>query len=308
MDTYNVLLNGADIAEKYRNSDSEEEKDSLVMKIFSAIYNNLDKLIFIPRDEDFDSDFALFFYDKIPALLRNYNPKYSSFFTYLINYLKFATKSFIHKELLKKNKEELAVYEEQLRVNSGLESLYGSGNYDLYASENSISYGKDFETNSDAVLDINKNRDIYFSMPHKKRLIFLMACKSCLFLDDDMTSKVANDVGCPTEDMTKILEKLRSTCLRTQVRMNKRMTKRNTHYIKMKAAKKFADSDEENSSSLYLRSRVSHERNYKAWKSEKEKEKRQVKFPSNKSIGECLNISPSSIDRNLEKALKDVYN
>ncbi len=325
MDTYDFLLNGAEIATQYRNSNDKNEKHSLVMKIFTGVYFNINKLLLGNKGEDFNSDFALYFYDKIPSLLNNYNPKSSSFLTYLTSYLRFQSKSFSQKQMMKKNTDDVTLGEERFQVLAGMDALRNEGRYNLYASEASVSYGKDeceveqpkikcrHRPATVAAKDqggkkkLKKDRSFYFSMSYKNRFIFLLACKSCMFLDDAMVAKIAKEIELPVEKLDSFLEKLRLDCFKSQARIDKMIARRNSHYIKMKAAEKILDHSDEELNSIYCRSVKSHAEHYKGWMYANKKDKTQIKFPSNRTIGKYLNINKTSVANNLEKALKELY-
>ncbi len=326
MDTYDILLEGAALAEKYQHSSSEDEKEKLVMKVFTGIYFNMNKLLFSNNEEDFNSDFALYFYDRVPAILENYKAQNSSFITYVIAYLKFARRSFYHQEKFKRNSEDVSLTEEKFRLLSELKSLEQTGCYDLYACENKVSYTKDAHDCDKPEIKCRSGRDkkfsqfdntkspskfvdksFYFSMAYKERLIFLLACKSCMFLDEDLVEKIAEEINLPVHKLNDILENLRNHCIEKQRRLDASVLKQNSHYIKMKTAKKFLDSADETENSIYLRTIKTHNGSYHAWMNARKRDKHRVKYPSNRLIGRYLNISKSSVDKNLEKALKELY-
>ncbi len=326
MDTYSFLLNGAELAEQYQNSVNEDEKKCIVMKVFTGVYFNIDRLLFSNNSEDFKSDFALYFYERIPSLLKNYNPKYSAFTTYAITYLKLSARSFFHQQMIAQNTNEAIIAEKKISLSSGGELFNDSA---CYASETYVPYEKDISLSDlpkikcksgrddkyihynksigSSKNEINKKDSVYFSMTYKNKLVFLLACKSCLFLDKEITEKIANEIDMDEEYLENLLEKLRQHCLHRQAKINKTLAKRNSHYIKMKASKNFLDSFSENKNSVYMRTMKTHKGNYKAWLNAQNNNKRQIKYPSNRIIGKYLDISKSSVDNNLEKALKELY-
>ncbi len=321
MDSYEILENGAEIARRYQQSTDSEEKKFLVMKVFTGVYFNLDRLLCTHNGEDFNSDFALFFYKKIPGLLRNYREHYSSFITYLRSYIKFTSRTFYQQQISKKNTDDAIFSEEQLQVLAGFNSLNSKGDYNIYAAESRVSYTKDLRdaerpkikcrskraSSIDNLNNMDRDRSFYFSMPYKNRLIFLLACKSCLFLDDEMVAKISREIDFPVERLEFFLEKLRQNCLNRQMRINKMLAKRNSHYIKMNAAKKFLDASDRTDTYAYFKNMKAHKGNYNGFERERLRDKKQIKFPSNRVIGEYLNISKSSVANNIEKALKELY-
>ncbi len=325
MDTYDFLVNGAEIAIQYQNSNDADEKHSLIMKIFTGVYFNINKLLFGNKGEDFNSDFALYFYDKIPSLLQNYNPRSSSFLTYLMSYVKFQSKSFSQEQMVKRNTDEVILSEERFQVLAGMDALKNEGRYNLYAAEASVSYGKDEPEvelpkikcrhkpaeiepkDKGHKIKLKKDRSFYFSMSYKNRFIFLLACKSCMFLDDAMVAKIAKEIDLPVEKLDSFLERLRFDCVKSQARIDKMIARRNSHYVKMKAAEKILGYADEELSTIYCRSVKSHAEHYKGWMYANKKDKKQIKFPSNRTIGKYLNINKTSVANNLEKALKELY-
>ncbi len=326
MNTYDFLLNGAELAEQYQNSTSKEEKEQLVKKVFTGVYFNLNRLLYTNNEEDFNSDFAIYFYDKIPTLLSNYNPEYASFITYITVSLKLSFKTFYQKEKVKEEAEDVTLSEEKFRISSSFDSCNNWGDYNLYVSDPAALYTKDMLSSDDSKIKCrsrkdssyrqpgsglpkNKTKDnsFYFSMTYKERLIFLLACKSCLFLDDDFTEKIANEINLPVKNLDAILEKLRNHCMNRQSQMDKLMLKRNFHYIKMRTASKLLDSSSANKNSLYVKNMKSRKLSYNVWRNSNKLDKKQIKYPSNRLIGKYLNISKSSVDYNLEKAFKELY-
>ncbi|MEL3913024.1 hypothetical protein [Treponema pedis] len=295
VDNLNIL------AENYKSAKTQNLRDELTMKIFTVMYFNLEKLGVIIGDEDKRNDFLLEFYKKIPSTLKCFNPNFSSFKTYLITRLKYAAINFISELRNARIKEEVLKNEEQYRMNIIAEDLENEGYYTFYASENTVPYKKD---------DMKKNfkevslRTVYAGMNIYQRRIFLLTCKACLFLDDNMIKKISKEINMPFRLLFDIVHSFKNECVRCKENIKEINYKRNKYYIKLKVFENLLKITEKDYQS-YAKLTRSYKANVRFFYKAKEISDKQVKGPSNAAIGRRLNLGRGTVDKNIYTSLKN---
>lgn len=295
-----TVNNWETIADEYKSAKTQLIRDKLIMEIFTAIYFNLEKMGVIIRDEDKRNDFILEFYGKIPGTFKTFNPALSSFKTYLITKLKFSAMNFIKDLQTYSLKEEIVASEELNRINSVTEDLENSGRYSFYTNEPEIPYKKD------CCMKLGKKVfqwSSYGNMPIEHRRIFLLACKSCLFLDDAMIKKIAEKLNMPFQSLFDIINTLRNECEHRREKLDALICKRNKYYIKAKMYENLLKVNEENRS-VYAKNKKSYSANCRFFYQAQQMSKKQIKTPSNAVIGKYLHLNRGTIDKNLYASFK----
>lgn len=296
-------LHGELLVEKFKTAKTQEECDKLQMELFTFIYFNLEKLGIYIRDEDERNDFLMEFYKTIPKMFATYDSKLSSFTTYLITKLKYGIVSFrgkLNKSLLK---EEIVTSEEANRICTTIEDLENEGAYNFYAGESEAAYKKD--TDKKYISEVFKWPS-YFDMPIKHRRIFLLACKSCLFIDDKMIEKIAKELNMPVQVLFNILHTLKESCKRRSDSIDALICKRNKYYINKKIYKTLLEANKKANAS-YLKEEKSYSINTQLLYKTKQANKRQIKSPSSEIIGKYLHLHRGTVDKNISDTFKKWY-
>lgn len=286
------------LTEEYKNSADMEKK---VMNIFSDLYLNLERFGIIIPDEDIRNDFLLEFYYKIPRILNLYDPKKAAFSTYLSKSLKFSFLTFKFKNKTKNTAYQVLENDEEQKIYTGLENVDEDEFRNCYTSDLQTVYGKEFTEKVSDSVNFNCKR-----LSPKEKGILLLACKSCLFLNDDMILKIAKTINMPYITLSNIILNLRKACYKRHQNINTQINRRNEFYLKMRLYKIIFESCEENSDG-YRRYKKAYIYNLNSWKRAISINKAQIKSPSNRLIGKHLHISRGTVDKNLAKALKKCY-
>lgn len=313
------------IAKEYLNGDEKVKKQSLE-KLFTLIYLNLkDFKIFL--DEDTSSDFILYVYPNLEKLLKKYCPEKSLFSTFLHMNLQYMLISFLRKKSKELRLYEAAIAEKTQTIISYMEEQF---NEIEYAAENTVKYCsginsfyfgvkpirrkaniddssriKDFQEKN--VLLFFKRKDVPKQVNEKRKTVFFLACKAAVFLDDDIMLKIADYIDMPAHILKKYIEDLKQKSHRIIEKIEEHKIIRDKNYIKKIACEKRLNSGKAGNyeKELLLRAqKISSSR----FKEAISKDKNQIKCPSNRLIAKILNISRSSVDKNIAKINEAEYN
>lgn len=296
-------LNGELIVEKFKSAKSQEECDKLQMELFTFIYFNLEKLGIYIRDEDERNDFLMEFYKTIPKMFATYDPALSRFTTYLITKLKYGIVSFRGKLSKSMLKEEIVTSEEANRICTTIEDLENEGSYNFYACESEVTYKKDTDNK---YINTAFKWPSYFDMPIKHRRIFLLACKSCLFIDDKMIERIAKELNMPVRVLFNIIRILKESCKRRRDSIDALICRRNKYYINKKMYKTLLDANKKANAS-YLKEEKSYFVNTQLFYKTKQANTRQIKSPSSGTIGKYLHLHRGTVDKNISDTFKKWY-
>ncbi len=296
-------LSGEVIVAKFKMAKTQEECNKLQMELFTFIYLNLERLGIYIRDEDERNDFLMEFYKTIPKMFATYNPALSSFTTYLITKLKYGIISFRGKLAKSMLKEEVVTGEEANRICTTIEDLENEGAYNFYVGDSEISYKKDADTKN---VNTVFTWPSYFDMPIKHRRIFLLACKSCLFLDDKMIEKIAKELNMPVQVLFNVIHTLRESCKHRSDSIDALICKRNKYYINKKIYKTLLEANKQANAS-YSKEEKSYSINARLFYKTKEANRRQIKSPSSETIGKYLHIHRGTVDKNISDTFKKWY-
>ncbi len=289
-----VLKNAEELAAVYKETKNDKKRNAIVMEIFTTLYFNLEKFGILFVDEDLRNDFLVRFYHKIPRTLETYNPVKSRFLTYLIQNLKFAFISFKYETKTAETANKILEAEETQQFYCKEEESRAQ-DYNLYTGDISVLYG------SDAQDTINCKK-----MKPEHKTIFLLACKSCLFLTDDMILAVSKRLGISYAAFSKLIGDIRIGCYSRCKNINEQIYKRNKYYMRMRLCKKILESSDKTTGS-YRKYEKAYRYYLLSWKRAICVNKKQIKAPSNRLIGKYINISRGTIDKNIAKALKKWY-
>lgn len=295
------------IAEMYFNGDKKIKKQA-VEKLFTVIYFNLkDFKIFL--DEDTSSDFLLYIYPNLENLLKRYHPEKSLFSTFLHMNLQYNLISFIRKKSKKARLNEAILAEKTQTMLSYLDGINNTDEYNFYTAESCAEYCIDIceNKNEKNVLSFFKRKDVSMQTNDCRRTVFFLACKSAIFLDDELIFKIANFINMPVPLLKKHIENLKEKSGGIIERIEKIKTVRDKNYIKKIACDRRLNADE---IGIYEKTLLQRARKFSSnrFKEALNKNKKQVKCPSNRTIAETLKISRGTVDKNIAKIGEDGYN
>lgn len=296
----------------YDDKISISRKQELIMEMFEIVYVNLESFGVYFKDEDLRSDFLLYFYYKIPRILDNYKKNLASFYTYLTNAIRFSALTFRCKNVRNEVNNEIVAKEEDCRWHNILHECDLNNDFNLYAAEAEPEYGKDMKKNflfSKSEIskeELEFRRSLYFSMPSKHRRIFLLACKACLFLDDELIDKISAEINMDPNLLCSILQDLKTACFKRLEKMNYYGCNRNKYYIKVQLFR-YLLYKTNNSQSQYDMIKRSLNYNYNLMVKTLNLNKRQIKTPSSSDIQKYINIYKGTIDKNIAKTMKIWY-
>ena len=296
----------------YDNKISVSKKQELIMEIFEIIYMNLESFGVYFKDEDLRSDFLLKFYYKIPRVLDTYNHNLASFYTYLTNSIRFSALTFRCKNVRDEINREIIAKEEDFRWHNILHEHDSNDDFNLYAAEAEPDYCKNMERKFiSSKTKISKEelefrRALYFNMPSKHRKIFLLACKACLFLDDDLIDKISAEIKMEPSLLCSILQDLRTACFKRLEKINYYGCNRNKYYIKVQLFR-YLLYKTNNTQDQYETIKRSLDYNHNLMTKTLKLNKRQIKAPSSTDIQKYINICKGTIDKNIAKTMKIWY-
>lgn len=277
------------------SANSQKKLEELKKELFTFVYSNLERFGIIFPDEDERSDFLLQFYESILRIFNTFNPNVAGFYTYLVTKLKFNALAFRKKRCRQTVEQGLIIEEEQSKICTSMEDYENDEIQTFYASEKNATYEKDIICNE---TQKEFSWPSYFDMTIENRRIFLLTCKSCLFLDDDMIEKIAYRLHISSDDLFKIISTLRESCIRRMDCIKKIIARRNVYYLKCNVCKAIL-SNPGISDFMYQKTKKEYETSKKFLAYAKKSHKWQIKAPSNSLIGRYLNINRSTIDNNL---------
>ncbi len=289
-----ILQNAGELAAAYKTTKNAEKRHDIVMEIFTALYFNLEKFGIIFNDEDVRNDFLLRFYAKIPRVLETYDHLKANFLTYLIQSLKFFRISFHYEAKTAETAKKILEAEERQQLYCR-EEEGEYGNFNLYTGDVFAPY----KTCAPPSINCKK-------MKPEHKTIFLLACKSCLFLTDAMIFAIAKKLNIPYEAFGKLIDDIRNGCRGRLKNINEQIYKRNKYYMRMKLCKKILETGDKKTSS-YKKYEKAYRYYLQSWERAIRLNKKQIKAPSNRLIGRYVNISRGTIDKNIAKALKKWY-
>ncbi|UTC74178.1 nucleoside-triphosphatase [Treponema sp. OMZ 792] len=307
------LEKGEEFVKAYNlNKTNPSMKQKLLMFIFEMIYVNLESFGVCFKDEDLRSDFLLNFYYKLPKILENYNPSLSSFYTYLTNHIRFYYLTFKCKTVRLEINDTVLADQEEARWEYLMGEYDLNENFNFYVAEPAPAYCdvnlrdlglKDEKRSSKETAHM---RELYFSMPCKHRKIFLLACRACFFLDDDLIDKIAAEIKMDSWLLCSILHDLKSACFRRYEKINYCVGNRNRYYVKAQLFK-YLLLHTYNTKTQLKKICFSLQHNRHLWDKTKRLNRRQIKAPSSTDIGKYINLYKGTIDKNIAKSLKMWY-
>ncbi|UTC61974.1 nucleoside-triphosphatase [Treponema sp. OMZ 788] len=307
------LEKGEEFVKAYNiNKTDPVRRQELLMHIFEIIYVNAERFGLYFKDEDLRSDFLLKFYYKLPRILENYNSSLSSFYTYLTNHLRFYYLTFKCKTVRHEINDTVIAEQEGSRWEYLMGEYDLDENFNFYVAEPEPSYcdvkPKALGLNDEKPQSkyLTRMRDIYFGMPCKHRKIFLLACRACFFLDDDLIDKIAAAIKMDPRLLCSILHDLKSACFNRYEKINYCVGNRNRYYVKAQLFK-YLLMHTYNTKTQLTKICFSLKHNRHLWDKAKRLNRRQLKAPSSTDIGKYINLYKGTIDKNIAKSLKIWY-
>lgn len=307
------LEKGEEFVNTY-NSDKTNSsiREKIVMEIFEIVYVNLERFGVYFKDEDLRSDFLFQFYYKIPKLLKNYKPSLSSFYTYLTNHLHFQYLTFKCKNVRQEINEAVIAGQEGRRWENLMDEYDLDENFNFYAAESEVEYCKTEKSDSSvsefkiSKQELEHRRALYFSLSLDHRKIFLLACKACFFLDDDLINKISEEIKMDPDILCSIIQDLKSACFKRFEKVNSCIYNRNRYYIRIQLFK-YLLLHTHNTKRQLDKICFSLKHNRHLWQKSKNLNSVQLKSPSSRDIQKYINVYKGTIDKNIAKSLKMWY-
>ena len=307
------LEKGEEFVNTYNSGNANSStKEKVVMEIFEIIYVNLEIFGVYFKDEDLRSDFLFQFYYRIPKILKNYKPSLSSFYTYLTNHLHFYYLTFKGKNVRNEINDAIIAGQESTRWKYLIGEYDLGSNFNFYVAEPEPEYCKiqkpDYVSPELKISkqELEHRRALYFNMPLEHRKIFLLACKACFFLDDDLIDKISTEIKIAPELLCSIVQDLKTACFKRFEKINKCICNRNRYYIKIQLFRYLLFHTHNTKCQLdKLCSSLKHNRYL--WQKTKRLNKTQLKSPSSRDIQKYINVYKGTIDKNIAKVLKIWY-
>lgn len=306
------LEKGDEFVKAYNTNKTDPSiKQKMLMNIFEIIYVNLESFGVYFADEDLRSDFLLKFYYRLPKILEKYNPSLSSFYTYLTNNIRFYYLTFKCKSVRLEINDTVLNDQEGSRWEYLMDEYDLNENFNFYVADSKPSYceSKPDDTGHKEDMPPSKEltkRELYFSMPCKHRRIFLLACRACFFLDDDLIDKIAAEIKMDPLLLCSIIHDLKEACFKRYEKINYCVGNRNRYYLKVQLFK-YLLINTHNTKKQIKNLCFSLKHNHYLWEKTKKLNQRQIKAPSSTDIQKYLNVYKSTIDKNIAKSLKMWY-
>lgn len=285
--------------EDYLATETSAEKERAVSAVAEYLYLNLARYRLDSPDEDMRGDFILWLYPKLGKIVALFNPERSSFKTYLGWMVKLSYRTFRRAQYSLEARQRVLECEEASRLTSAEpESLYTGGDT---GTDTGVSASVGVNVGDAAEKVHSPKKSSAFS-----RKIFLLACKSSAFLDEQSIFKVISLTGYDEGYVRTQLEYIRRSCLDKQERMRSSREKQYAYYIRAQRCRyemKYLDQG--------CKRYIDLEREYryctKRLDAVRKTAARHIQAPSNRFLARTLGICRGTIDSTLASAVRDGY-
>ncbi|MCR4940303.1 MAG: hypothetical protein K5930_09400 [Treponemataceae bacterium] len=270
----------------------KETADKTIEAVFlNPSYFRIDKMT-----EDDRSDFIIYIYPKIQGIIKTYNPKISSFGTYLTSFVSSMLRSW-----LKMN------YKKQAQVKAIEDYAFSEFAINVADSEPEYEVEKSRSLKLDSEIPATLKRYLRSGL---KRIpdstkIMLLALKSEYFLNSSHIEKLQRMTGIPEEKILDMFLLLQVHLYKKKRTYDHHKELQNKSYIMKKRSNLLLDSAEENSC-FFEQLKKTKEYHDSLWKKHTESLKKlKICIPSNTEITKILDITTDQI-RRLQKHIKDI--
>ncbi|QEJ97790.1 hypothetical protein [Treponema phagedenis] len=287
-----------DIPENFADLSHEKQKE-FADAIFEVLYFNSARILYPMRYvEEELFDFLLLFYQNLTTTIKKYNRNLSKFSTYIIGSFRFSYKSFKRKQMQNKIMQNTLLYHEK----SGLETENSyhmeTGYQSAFAASNEPAYTVSVEPKMKEVKTERKKKI-------RNKTLLLLACKSCLHIDDDLIKKIAATIEMEFSDLYKIILNQRQKLANKDQKLQKIRERRNAYYIKALLYEKLHSRTEPFSENQErYRERIEFYR--RNWEKACNDYKQVKKTPSNRNLAEVIAMSRGSVDKYLAQVEENI--
>lgn len=280
------------------------EKKNAVDTLFQYLYFNLTEFGVYYADEDVRSDFLLWLYPKLAAIIDKYDPTLSVFTTYLTMSIKFHWKVFGRKNLQQAAYMTIAHNEQQQIAEYMQEERYSVQCYDLYAASPQPNYHPLIEKGPS--IKVSKRKESKKQQLYKRQLL-LLACKSCFLIEDPMLEHLAESLELPTETLQSIITQAQKQAETRNTTYTRLAARRDFYYTRYKSAALQLSVIDETHTSVWERLKTQQAYNYTLWQRYLKRTKNYLRAPSNRALAKQFGISHGTVDNNLAAVKKACY-
>ncbi len=289
----------ARLAHLYRQSGDLQLLEQAVSCLASFLYLNLKRYRLPNLDEDLRSDFIVWLYPRLPAIIRQFNPERASFNTYVNGIVIYSYRSFQKNKYSVEARQRVYEIEETTRLLSVEAEIGEDPDWDTCTADANPDYGDILSRVKFAELS-EKKRAIL------SRKVLLLACKSSNYIDDRSIRRVALIAGLSVDYLREKVDILREKTLEKHDRDVKTAERINGYYIRAQRClfeMKYMDRD----TARYVSLGKEYAFCLKRIQTIRKNDSRRIRTPSNRLLATTLGISRGTIDSTLASTHTDGY-
>ncbi|UTC49693.1 hypothetical protein [Treponema sp. OMZ 855] len=275
-----------------------------VDRLFQYLYFNLGEFGVYCGSEDMRSDFLLWLYPKLDAIIDGYNPDRSIFPTYLRMSLTYSWKLFLRRNREQATYDSVAQDDQQRIVKTIQDEQDGSQNYELYAASPPPSYTvlpEKAQSIQETIRWERKRKDIY------TRYFLELLCKSCFCINDHLLQTVAGHLGLSVRKVRLLIEEAKELTDKRDTVYNEWVTKRDFYYVRYKSATLQLRKVDEAHGSVIKRLKNRQAYSYARWQGYLKRIQEYTRGPSNRVLAKQLGVSRATINNDLVELKKACY-
>ncbi len=294
-----------DIVETILTNFSQQNKQKeAVDTLFQYLYFNLGEFGVYCGSEDMRSDFLLWLYPKLDAIIGDYNPDRSIFPTYLRMSLTYSWKLFLRRNREQATYDSIAQDDQQRLVEMRRDEQDGLQNYELYAASPPPSYTvspEKAQSIQETIRWESKRKDIY------TRYFLELLCKSCFCINEHLLQTVAGHLGISVRKVRLLIEEAKELTDKRDAVYNEWAAKRDFYYVRYKSATLQLRKVDEAHGSVIKRLKNRQAYSYARWQGYLKRIREYTRGPSNRALARQLGVSRATVDSDLGELKKACY-
>ena len=282
----------------------QNKRKKAVDTLFQYLYFNLGEFGVYCGSEDMRSDFLLWLYPKLDAIIDGYNPDRSIFPTYLRMSLTYSWKFFLRRNREQAMYASVAQDDQQRIVKTRQDEQDGSQNYELYAASPSPSYTvlpEKAQSIQETIRWERKRKAIY------TRYFLELLCKSCFCINDHLLQTVAGHLGISVRKVRLLIEEAKELTDKQDAVYNEWVAKRDFYYVRYKSATLQLRKVDEAHGSVIKRLKNRQAYSYARWQGYLKRIQEYTRGPSNRALAKQLGVSRATINSDLVELKKACY-
>ena len=282
----------------------QNKRKKAVDTLFQYLYFNLGEFGVYCGSEDMRSDFLLWLYPKLDAIIDGYNPNRSIFPTYLRMSLTYSWKFFLRRNREQAMYASVAQDDQQRIVKTRQDEQDGSQNYELYAASPSPSYTvlpEKAQSIQETIRWERKRKAIY------TRYFLELLCKSCFCINDHLLQTVAGHLGISVRKVRLLIEEAKELTDKRDAVYNEWVAKRDFYYVRYKSATLQLRKVDEAHGSVIKRLKNRQAYSYARWQGYLKRIQEYTRGPSNRALARQLGVSRATINSDLVELKKACY-